>query len=267
LQQVEQVHIMFLRGILGVNKTTSTFVVLGEFGRYPLEYFWWQQTLKYYDRLRESTLDHLLHYAYQTQLQMLSVLNDNQQCWLRNVQLWLDDQGVGVLYINVKCAVASARASYLKSTYGEQARARSNRLHTYQLMNASCTTESGYSYAHQSYLQAITNVQLRQSLSRFRCSNHRLEVECGRHAKPEKVSRRDRVCRLCPLGVVEDEDHLLLMCLTHHDIRRKFDQQLGKQLTPCSLLPELMHSANQKAVDLYLVSYLDNRCVLLKPTR
>ncbi len=39
LQQAEQVHRMFLRGILGVNKTTSTFVVLGEFGRYPLEYF------------------------------------------------------------------------------------------------------------------------------------------------------------------------------------------------------------------------------------
>jgi hypothetical protein len=39
LQQVEQVHRMFLKGILGVNKTTSTFTVLGEFGRYPLEYF------------------------------------------------------------------------------------------------------------------------------------------------------------------------------------------------------------------------------------
>jgi hypothetical protein len=151
---------MFLRGILEVNKTTNTFVVLGEFGRYPLEYFWWQQT-KYYDRLWESTPDHLLYYAYQTQLQMLNVLNDNQQCWLQNVQLWLNDQGVGVLYINVKCAVASAQVSYLESTYGEQARARSSKLRTYQLMNANCTIESGYSYAHQNYLQAITNVQLR----------------------------------------------------------------------------------------------------------
>jgi hypothetical protein len=78
LQQAKQVHRMFLRGILGVNKTTSTFVVLGEFGRYPLEYFWWQQTLKYYDRLWESTPDRLLYCAYQTQLQMLSVRNDNQ---------------------------------------------------------------------------------------------------------------------------------------------------------------------------------------------
>jgi hypothetical protein len=50
---------------------------------------------------------------------MLSVLNDNQQCWLRNVQLWLKDQGVGVLYANVKCAVASAHASYLEFIYGE----------------------------------------------------------------------------------------------------------------------------------------------------
>ncbi len=39
LQQAEQVHRMFLKGILGVNKTTSIFAVLGEFGRYPLEYF------------------------------------------------------------------------------------------------------------------------------------------------------------------------------------------------------------------------------------
>jgi len=59
-----------------------------------------------------------------------------------------------------------------------------------------------------------------------------------------RVLRRDRVCHLCPLGTVEDEDHLLLVCLAHHDIRCMFGQQLGKQLTSCSLLPELMHSAN-----------------------
>jgi hypothetical protein len=165
------------------------------------------------------------------------------------------------------CAIASAQASYLESTYGEQAITKSSRLRTYQLMNMSCTTESRYSYAHQSYLQVITNVQLKQSLSRFRCSNHRLEVECGRHAKLERVPRRDRVCCLCSLGAVEDEDHLLLVCPAHHDIRRKFGQQLRKQLTPCSLLPELMHSATHKAIALYLVSCLDNKSVLLKLTR
>jgi hypothetical protein len=62
---------------------------------------------------------------------MLSVPNDNQQCGLRNVQLWLDDEGVGAPYTNGKRAVARARASYLESTDGEQARARSSRLRTY----------------------------------------------------------------------------------------------------------------------------------------
>ncbi len=112
----------------------------------------------------------------------------------------------------------------------------------------------------------IKNVQLRQSLSRFRCSNHCLEVECGRHAKPESVPRKDRVCRLCSLGAIEDEDHLLLVCPAHHDIRCKFGQQLWKQLTSCNLLTELMCSTNQKAVALYLVSCLDNKSVLLKST-
>jgi hypothetical protein len=106
------------------------------------------------------------------------------------------------------------------------------------LINARTLMSYGYSYAHQSYLQVITKVQLRQSLSRFRCSNHRLEVECDRHAKPESIPRRDRVCRLCSLGAIEDEDQLLV-CSAHHDIRCKFGQQLGEQLTPCSLLPEL----------------------------
>jgi hypothetical protein len=183
------------------------------------------------------------------------------------MQLWLNNQGVGVLYTNVMCVVTSAQAFYLESTYGEQSRARSSKLLTYQLMNMSCTTESGYSYAHQSYLQMITNVQLRQSLSMFRCSNHRLEVECGKHAKPESVPRRDRVRHLCSLGAVEDEDHLLLVCPAHHDIPCKFGQQLGKQLTSCSLLPELMHLANQKTVALYLVSCLDNRSVLINSIR
>jgi hypothetical protein len=85
---------------------------------------------------------------------MLSVLNDNQQCWLRNVQLWFNNQGVGVLYTNVMCAVASAHASYLESTYGEQSRARSSKLLTYQLMNTSCTTELSAS-DHKCSAQAI----------------------------------------------------------------------------------------------------------------
>jgi hypothetical protein len=76
------------------------------------------------------------------------------------VQLWLDDQGVGVLYTNVKCVVTSAHVSYLESTYGEQARARSSRLCTdeHELYNRIwvfiCTSEL-FASDHKCLAQAI----------------------------------------------------------------------------------------------------------------
>ncbi len=148
------------------------------------------------------------------------------------MQLWCDDQGVGVFYTNVRCAVASAHASYLESTYGEHARAKSNRLRTYQLMNMSnririwvliCTLELFASDHKCSAQEIFVKVQM------FKPSfGGRVWKAC----KARECTERDRVCRVCSLGAVEDEDHLLLVCPTHHDICCKFGQQLGKQLTP-----------------------------------
>jgi len=41
-EQLEVVHQAFLKSLLGVSTTTSSYVVLVEFGRFPLEIFWWQ---------------------------------------------------------------------------------------------------------------------------------------------------------------------------------------------------------------------------------
>jgi hypothetical protein len=41
-EQLEVVHRAFLKSSLGVNTTTSSYVVLVEFGRFPLKIFWWQ---------------------------------------------------------------------------------------------------------------------------------------------------------------------------------------------------------------------------------
>jgi hypothetical protein len=98
-------------------------------------------------------------------------------------------------------------------------------------------------------------------------SPSKITFHVGVRAAGQEESTNMRLRVVDILGAVEDEDHLLLLCPAHRDIRCKFGQQLRKQLIPCSLLPELMHSANQKAIALYLVSCLDNKSVLLKPTR
>jgi hypothetical protein len=99
-EQLEVVHRAFLKSSLGVSTTTSSYVVLAEFGRFPPEIFWWQQTMHFFSRISsEVDLDRMLKLTYDGQLQLLAarrkVLLGNQSavgrksrlpaCWLAQV--------------------------------------------------------------------------------------------------------------------------------------------------------------------------------------
>jgi len=94
------VHRAFFKSSLGVSTTTSSYVVLAEFGRFPLEIFWWQQTIRFLSRVSlEVDSDRMLRLTYDVQLQLLAarrkVLLGNQSamgrksrlpaCWLTQV--------------------------------------------------------------------------------------------------------------------------------------------------------------------------------------
>ncbi len=58
----ELVHRQFLKQLLGVRKSTTNQIVLAEFGRFPLQIHFWQQILRYHNRVRalpNSRLDKL----------------------------------------------------------------------------------------------------------------------------------------------------------------------------------------------------------------
>ncbi len=64
-EQLEVVHRAFLKSSLGVSTTTSNYVVLAEFGRFPLEIFWWQQTMHFFSHVSfEVDSDRMLRLAY-----------------------------------------------------------------------------------------------------------------------------------------------------------------------------------------------------------
>jgi len=99
-EQLKVVHRAFLKSLLGVSTTTSSYVVLAEFGRFPLEIFWWQQTMRFLSRVNsEVDSDRMLRLVYDVQLQLLAarqkVLFGNQSamgrksrlptCWLAQV--------------------------------------------------------------------------------------------------------------------------------------------------------------------------------------
>ena len=65
----------------------------------------------------------------------------------------------------------------------------------------------------EKYLLEINNIEIRQSFTKFRLSNHTLNIEKGRHTSP-KTPKEERFCPFCPTKV-EDEKHFLLECPTY----------------------------------------------------
>ena len=67
------------------------------------------------------------------------------------------------------------------------------------------------------YLDMITVKKFRLTLAKLRTSSHRLEVEMGRWARPERTALENRKCKHCQ--TLEDEYHFILICPLYSNIR------------------------------------------------
>ena len=74
-------------------------------------------------------------------------------------------------------------------------------------------------FGRESYLDHIKDFKLRKIISKFRCSDHVLEIEMGRH-KNLKVN--ERTCKLCNNGDIETEVHFLQLCPTYEQFRARY---------------------------------------------
>ncbi len=86
IEAIEVLYRGFLKSLLGVRKTTSTSIMLAEFGKFPFEHFAWGQALLYYNRVSTITKDRILGKAWETQLIMLVA---GKKCWAGSVKKWL----------------------------------------------------------------------------------------------------------------------------------------------------------------------------------
>jgi hypothetical protein len=86
IEAIEVVYQGFLKTLLGVQKTTSTSIVLAEFGKFPFEHFAWGQALLYYNRVNMVTKDRILGRAWEAQLTMFAM---GKKCWAKSVKKWL----------------------------------------------------------------------------------------------------------------------------------------------------------------------------------
>jgi hypothetical protein len=108
----------------------------------------------------------------------------------------------------------------------------------------------GMSYKSKSYLCDISCVQLRKALAWFQCGNKQLEVVLGVW---KGVPYAERLCRGYDLGKVEDEEHLLLVCLNTQKVRECFC--LALPLTHTSTLVKLMQITNTIALAKFVACF------------
>ena len=62
--------------------------------------------------------------------------------------------------------------------------------------------------------------QLRKIVTKFRCSDHRLEIETGRHGNVE-IAPEERMCQMCRYDA-ETETHFLSECPLYVTLRLKY---------------------------------------------
>ena len=59
----------------------------------------------------------------------------------------------------------------------------------------------------------IPDTRWMKALSRLRMSSHIiLEIERGRHVKPQKLTLEQRICQRCTSNSIDDEIHFLITC-------------------------------------------------------
>ena len=100
----------------------------------------------------------------------------------------------------------------------------------------------------ETYLLSITNFKLRGILTKFRMSSHNLEIERGRYTKPA-VPAKDRLCKVCNLGVIEDEEHVLMKCEGYENLRAEYFNLLLTNTPNVALdFIEIMGSKDQNVI-------------------
>ena len=188
--KTEQVHVQFIKRILGCNFSTSNIMSRGEVGQRPL----------LVDVLRR-------HISY------IQDINKRQDCLVFEAFTFERNNNVTPNFstyankfnLNLTDVSKDKTKKYCHDLY--------DRFWKIELEN-SPKAISYKSYKNninlESYLIKFKSVKHRISLSRFRLSDHNLMIVKGRHSKP-KIEIRERKCYFCR-DKIENEEHLLLNC-------------------------------------------------------
>ncbi len=205
LKTVERVQLAFCKYILRLNKSTPNVMVYGELGRYPIEIDIKVKMIKLWGKLVMnigSTLSGMTYEMLYTHMR-----NGITSKWLSCIKSILENCGMAGIWMNQQFPSVEYIGEAVKQCLKDQFIQgwRSEILNSPKaLVYKHVKTE----FVYESYLNFLS-IGKRITLCRFRCGNHKLPIEVGRH---QRIPRDERICNKCNMGSLGDEFHFVLEC-------------------------------------------------------
>ena len=98
-------------------------------------------------------------------------------------------------------------------------------------------------------------------MTKLRVSSHRLEIEVGRWARPNRTPINERKCRYC--DKLEDEFHFLLECTQYVELMKQYIQKYFWNRPNMLKLKELMSTKNRNIIKKKTQRYILKRLLIL----
>ncbi len=206
IREIELLNMKFMKHVLYVHRYTSTDIVYGELGVYPLEITIKCKMINYWSRLvtgKDTKLSHVM-YKCLLQLHRSGVYTSPWLEYIKNICIecgmagvWMTQTVTNITWFR-KAVEQKLRDIWITTWYSN-------------LTNKGiCCTYKLYKeiYGMEEYLVKLNKCN-RIYITKLRTGNNQLPVITGRH---RQISREERYCTKCNERQIGDEFHVLLQC-------------------------------------------------------
>ena len=201
--EIEKVHVQFLKQLIGVNRSATNLLVRGETNRHSLQQEVLKRHIKYVKYVKEKEGDRLVTQAF-----IYEQNRDGNQTFLNTIRRYkaqlqeAHGQPPEDSYENILDIGEDKLKQYIKDIFLNIWKSK---------LETSIKGETYKSFkdqmSYEPYLNYL-NRKHRRALVKFRISDHKLMIEEGRH---KRIPRENRWCKFCT-SEIEDEQHMLIDC-------------------------------------------------------
>ena len=207
--KVDILHRKFLKYILGVSPSCPNLCMYGETNEIPLSSKGLRLMLNFWQRVSKLSDTTLVKKALLENIALRSNWILTIEKLLGNLALTEETENTPLFKEKSKRSIQSKFSDYWRNTVA----ADTSRLLFYKSIKNQ--------FEFENYLN-IPSFENRRAISKLRCSDHSLQIETGRHIN---IPRESRFCNICPMNVIETEEHFLTCCTFFNRFKSKYGLQ------------------------------------------